>query len=132
LKDDPRSWIENIYGSQALIAHSDNIWGLSAEAEGYTFATVPRSHEQVIVRLEKRPGSERFLRSDDQLSFMTAQQRAHWSKLPSRFTWTSGVACGIPNSALDRIIRAALGAGMLRQEKNGAYTKEAGKAGELG
>jgi len=122
LRDDSRTWIEKIYGSQALIAHSDNIWGLAAEAEGYTFATVPRSHEPVTVRLEKRPDSARFLLSDDKLSFMSSQQRAHWNKLPARFTWGAGLACGVPNSALDRIVRSAKGAGLLYQD-SGTYIK---------
>src|SRR5262249_53681626 len=43
LRDDPRSWIEKAYGSQALIAHVENIWGLEVDEESYTLATVPRS-----------------------------------------------------------------------------------------
>ena len=44
----------------------------AAEAEGYTFATVPRSHEQLTVRLHKEPESERFLLVDDRIEFLSA------------------------------------------------------------
>src|SRR5262249_27022323 len=41
LRQDPRSWIEQIYGSQAFLAHADTIWGLEEDGDGYIFATVP-------------------------------------------------------------------------------------------
>src|SRR4030095_2212686 len=62
LSVDPRSWIdEQVYGSQVLLAHVDNIWGLEQEQDGYVFATVPRAQESLLLRLEKQPESERFL-----------------------------------------------------------------------
>ena len=116
LRDDPRSWIERSFGSQALIAHVDNIWGLAAEAEGYTFATVPRSHEQLTIRLEKRPDSQLFLMTDDAMEALSPDQRIHWAKLPQQFTWSDGVRCGVPNSSLDRLVRSGLSAGTLRKD----------------
>jgi hypothetical protein len=123
LRDDPRSWIERTFGSQALIAHVDNIWGLAAESEGFTFATVPRSHAELIVRMEKRPGSEKFLMTDDALEVLTPDQRIYWTKLPQEFTWAEGIACGVPKSSLNRLTRAALAAGTLR-EQGSRYVKK--------
>jgi hypothetical protein len=123
LRDDPRSWIEKCFGSQALLAHSDSIWGLACEAEGYTFATVPRSHEQLTIRLEKGPESERFLLCDDRLESLSSQQRDYWSTLPDKFTWTVAIGSGIPKSSLSRIIRQTKANGMLKLDKSGTYTK---------
>jgi len=123
LRDDPRTWIEKAYGSQALIAHVENIWGLEADSDGYTFATVPRSQEQLILRLEKKPESQRFLLSENRLEVLTPKQREYWLKLPTEFSWSMATdECQIPNSTLDRMIRLARGAGLVASEK-GHYRK---------
>jgi hypothetical protein len=120
LRDDPRSWIEKAYGSQALIAHVENIWGLEADTESYTFATVPRSQEQLTLRLEKKPESQRFFISENKLDVLTSRQQEYWQKLPAEFTWSSALEeYGVPNGTLDRIIRGALGVGLLERGKEG-------------
>lgn len=123
LRDDPRSWIEKCYGSQALIAHVENIWGLEADGESYCFATVPRSQEQIILRLEKKPESQKFLMSNNKLDSFTPAQLKYWQKLPTAFTWS--IAEGdyqVPNSTLDRLVRAARCAGLLVND-GGYYRK---------
>jgi hypothetical protein len=125
LRNDPRSWMDRIYGSQALLAHVDAIWGLEEDPEGYTFTTVPRSQDPLLVPLEKQPESERFLLSSERLPF-TETQKAAWAKLPQDFTWSEALKLGIPNSLLDRTIRRAKSAGLLTQN---AGTKRYRKAG---
>jgi len=123
LRDDPPSWIEKCYGSQALLAHVDSIWGLARESEGYTFATVSRSHEQLTVRLEKEgPETERFALCDDRLESLSPEQRAHWDKLPSKFTWKMGLERNIAKGSLNRLIELTKGLGLLRHE-NKQYFK---------
>jgi hypothetical protein len=123
LRDDPRSWIEKAYGSQALIAHVENIWGLEADPESFSFATVPRSQEQITLRLEKKPESQRFFISNNNLSLLTPAQLQYWGKLPREFTWSVAVSdYQVPNGTLDRMVRAACRAGLLVHE-NGGYRK---------
>jgi hypothetical protein len=116
LREEPRTWIENSYGSQALLAHVDNIWGLEADSDGFTFATIARSHGLITLRLEKRPGSELFLPCEDITSSLTAKQALYWRMLPPEFTWATALKCGVPNSSLDRLIRAAMQADILEYD----------------
>lgn len=118
LSQDPRTWIEEqAYGSQALLAHVDNIWGLESEDDGYVFATVPRAQEPLLLRLEKQPGSERFLLGAlDETIFNTGPRREAWKKLPSEFGWREATKLGISNKTLDKVIRTAMTAGLLTQD----------------
>jgi len=114
LRDDPRTWIERTYGSQALIGHVDSIWGFEAEKEGdYTFATVPRSHGLITLKLEKEPDAEVFTLSEDMLGCLTNDQRLYWDRLPEKFTFNQGVEKGVPRASLQRLTRAALSNGIL-------------------
>lgn len=126
LRDDPRNWIEKTYGSQALLAHVDTIWGLEVEGDdGYTFATVPRANDPLMLRLEKRPESERFLLgSSDVLIFKTQKQWEEWDKLPAEFGWRQAIEMGFSNNLLNAIIRQARAAGRLVQDsKTKRYRK---------
>ena len=118
LRSDPRSWIEKAYGSQALLAHVDTIWGLEEDKDDYTFATVPRAQEPLMLTLEKQPGSERFLPGPpDAISFRTPAQHQVWNKLPPEFGWRDVVKAGIAsNNTLNRVIRQAFAAGLLIQD----------------
>jgi AAA domain len=117
LRDDPRTWIDKIYGSQALLGHAETIWGFEEDGDGYTFATVPRSHEPLILSLEKGPDSERFLLSTNgEPNFKTENQRQIWLKLPQEFSWSEGVKVVGSKNTLDRIIRQAKAQGFLIQD----------------
>lgn len=123
LRDDPRSWIEKAYGSQALIAHVENIWGLKADEESYTLATVPRSQESLILRLEKKPESQRFYVSENKLDVLTPKQQEFWQRLPREFTWSRAMEeYDVPNSTLNRLVRNAVCNGLLTHV-DGAYRK---------
>ena len=82
LRTDPRSWIERVYGSQALLAHAETIWGLEHDDQGYAFGTVSRSEDSFVVGLEKEPESERFKLSDvpAQLGTLTPALRDAWEE----------------------------------------------------
>lgn len=126
LLKDPRSWIDQVYGSQALLAHVETTWGLEIDGDGYVFATVPRSQQPLVIRLEKMPESEKFLFSpwQAQTDCFTSAQKEAWQKLPDNFTWTEGLACGVANSTLNRVIRGAQAAGLLTQDRQTKrYTK---------
>ena len=112
---DPRAWIEKTHGSQALLAHVENIWGLEHEEEGYVFATVARSHEGKIIRLTKTPESGFPRDEEGRTDFPQAQQKA-WETLPTEFTWSEAIGFGIQNSTLDRTIRRARANGLLLQD----------------
>lgn len=118
LREEPRSWIEQVYGSQALLAHVDTIWGLEEDGDGYVFATVPRSQDPIILRFEKQPDSERFLPSStDVFAFKTPVQRDAWDRLPDEFGWREVTKkTGISNNVLDRVTRQARAAGLLIQD----------------
>jgi len=117
LKGDPRAWIERTYGSQALIGHVDSIWGLEAEREGdYTFATVPRSHGLITLKLEKEPDAEVFILSDDPLACLTGEQRGYWRTLPEKFTWTQALNKNVPKASLSRLVRVAQSNGILAKD----------------
>jgi AAA domain len=117
LKTDPRAWIERVYGSQALIAHVDTIWGIEAEGDGYTFATVPRSHQPLILPLEKHPESERFLLgTNDGTTFRTPAQKKAWDSLPAQFSWRDAERLNISNNLMNSVIRQARSAGLLMQD----------------
>jgi AAA domain len=113
LRDDPRTWIERTYGSQALIGHVDSIWGLEAEKDGdYTFATVPRSHGLIVLKLDKAPDSEVFMLSDDVLACLTNEQRVYWQQLPEAFNWIQAIQT-VPKASLSRLIRTGTSNGIL-------------------
>lgn len=125
LRTDPRCWMDRTFGSQALLAHVDTIWGLEEDIEGYTFATVPRSQDQLLLPLEKQPESEAFVLSSTRLPFTDAERGA-WQRLPSEFVWTQALNLGIANSLLDRTIRRARAAGLITHD---ARTKRYRKVG---
>lgn len=117
LKADPRSWIDRVYGSQVLLAHVETIWGLEDTGSGHTFATVPRSHESLILTLDKEPDSERFLLSSQPGSvFATEKQLETWSNLPPEFGWREIIATGISSQLLNAVVRKAQAAGLLMQD----------------
>jgi len=109
LRDNPRDWIDRIYGSQALLAHVETIIGLEQDEDRhYTLATVPRSSEPIIWAIEKVSSSERFVlaKPSEQLSIWSNKLKDHWDNLPNEFSWTEGMAV-VGNSTLDRIVRKA-------------------------
>lgn len=129
-QDDAQTWIDQVYGSQALLAHSDTIWGLKEDDDGYSFVTVPRAQDKLNLRLEKKPNSERFILSPPQAQtacFKPAQIAA-WNKLPASFSWKQGLKHGVANSTLDRVIRKARAAGLLTQDP---ITKQYSKVGAV-
>jgi len=128
LRTDPRAWIERVYGSQALLAHVETIWGLEHDDSGYAFGTVSRSEDSFVIGLEKEPDSQRFKMSDQpvQLATLPLALQEAWSKLPEEFSRTEGFQRGIANNTLDRLIRAARPMGLLTQDPK---TKRYRKAG---
>lgn len=136
LRTDPRSWIDKIYGSQALLAHAENIWGLEHDHDGYAFGTVSRSEESFVIALEKEPDSQRFKVSDQpaQIANLPHALRDAWDLLPPEFSRSEGTHLGIPNNTLDRLIRQARPLGLLVQDpKTKRYRKNiAPKVGEVG
>ena len=95
----------------------DTSWGLEEDDDGYTFATVPRSQDLLILKLEKQSDSERFLLgSEDALVFRTMKQQEAWEILPPEFGWREATELGISNNILDRVIRQARAAGLLTQD----------------
>jgi len=100
-----------------LLAHVDTIWGLEEDDDGYTFATVSRSQDLLMLKLEKQPESERFLLgSDDAPVFHTMKQQEAWETLPPEFGWREATELGISNNILNRVIRQARAAGLLAQD----------------
>jgi hypothetical protein len=121
----PRSWIDQIYGSQALLAHVETIIGWEQDGELFTLATVPRSFEPVILTLEKQDGSLRFelAGAASQVRNWTKTQRDHWKALPAEFSRAEGDEI-VGHSTLDRLIRKGVTAGMLKQDNDTKrYTK---------
>ena len=124
LKHDPRSWIDQIYGSQALNAHVDNIWGLERTQDGYTFATVPRSEDELILSLEKQPGTERFFLASNGSIFQTDDQEQAWKSLPIEFGWREVRGKYGSSHLLRAVIVQAMAAGLLTQDsKTKRYRK---------
>jgi hypothetical protein len=117
LQKDPYSWIDQIYGSQALLGHVDSIWGLEKDGNGYVFATVSRSHPAVMLALEKQPTSERFLLSPQQNLAFTSKQLAWWMRLPNDFSFTEAFKIIGSSNTADRVIRIALAHGLLTQDQ---------------
>jgi hypothetical protein len=136
LRVDPRSWVDKIYGSQALLAHAENIWGLEHDQAGYVFGTVSRSEESFVIALEKEPDSQRFKVSDQpaQIANLPHALREAWELLPQDFSRSEGTQLRIPNSTLDRLIRQTRPIGLLIQDpKTKRYRKSvAPKVGEVG
>ena len=119
LCSDPRDWVEQAYGSQALLAHVEMIIGLERHDDDvYTLATVPRSYEPIIWTLEKAVQSERFVLSklDSQILKWPPALMGAWRKLPTEFTWTEGIAV-VGNSTLDRVIKKARPLGYIVQDQ---------------
>jgi AAA domain len=137
LRNDPKAWIDRVYGSQALIAHVETIWGLEHDDAGYALGTVSRSEESFVLGLEKEPESQRFILSPTsvQVTRMTQALRSAWDKLPSEFSRGQALALGIPNNNLDRMIRHARATGILEQDpRTKTYRKrdEGQKVGIVG
>lgn len=120
LSTDPRAWIDRVYGSQALLAHVETIWGLEQDkdGEGFTFGTVSRSEETIILGLEKEAASQRFRVSDTpvQVGRMSIALRNAWDLLPPEFSRSEGIAKGVANNTLDRLIRQCRVTGLLEQD----------------
>lgn len=118
LQSDPRSWIEKSYGSQALIAHVDSIWGLEEDGDGYIFASIARSHDGLLLRLEKEPESERFIFGNQEtLSFKTPKQKDAWGKLPEEFGWREAQKeLSISSNLMKNVLSRALQVGLLLQD----------------
>ena len=118
LQSDPRSWIEKSYGSQALIAHVDSIWGLEEDGDGYIFASIARAHDGLLLRLEKEPESERFIFGNQEtLSFKTSKQKDAWEKLPDEFGWREAqTELNISSNLMRNVLSRALQAGLLLQD----------------
>jgi hypothetical protein len=124
LKADPRSWVDKIYGSQALLAHAEAIWGLERDDDLYTFATVPRSQSGLNLRLSKDGCSERFVFDSESKQELTEAEKIAWNKLPYSFTWTQGESFGIASSTLSRTLKKAVQVGLLSQDRETkAYRK---------
>jgi hypothetical protein len=126
LRNDQRAWIEQVYGSQALLAHVETICGLEHDEAGYAFGTVSRSEDSFIIGLEREPGSQRFVVSPNsvQVAGMTPALRDAWNLLPPEFSRGEGIKLGIANNTLDRLIRQAKASGLLTQDpKTGRYKK---------
>ncbi len=124
LKADPRSWVDRIYGSQALLAHVEAIWGLERDDDLYTFATVPRSQPGLNLRLGKDHSSERFVFDSETKQELTEAEKAAWSRLPNSFTWTQAESFGIASSTLSRTLGKAVRVGLLFQDRETkAYRK---------
>lgn len=126
LRNDPRTWIERIYGSQAFLAHAENIWGLEHDDAGCAFGTVSRSEESLIIGLEKEADSLCFAVSANsvQVAGMTPALRAAWDLLPTEFSRGEGLGLRIANNTLDRLIRHAKPIGLLTQDAStGRYKK---------
>lgn len=134
LRDDPRAWIERVYGSQVLLAHTENIWGLEHDEAGYVFGTVPRSEESFVVMLEKVPDSQRFTLSATpvQVAAMPPALRNAWDRLPEDFSRGEGLGLGIPNNTLDRLIRRARPCGLLTQDPKTKRYRKVGEAQNVG
>jgi hypothetical protein len=130
LKDDPRSWIEQCYGSQALTAHVDTIVGLEQDGGGYTFATVPRSHGPMILHLEKEDSPRFVLASSDTFAFKTKEQSDAWASLPEVFRWrqVAGKKPLLSNNIFQAVKEQALAWGILVQDPK---TKEFRKVNRI-
>jgi hypothetical protein len=118
LFDDPRTWVERTFGSQALLAHVETIIGLERDDDTmYTLATVPRSYEPIVWTLEKVAQSERFIlaQASSQISRWSPALQEAWTKLPDEFSWTEGTRA-VGNSRLDRLIRRAEPLGLIVQD----------------
>jgi hypothetical protein len=134
LRHDPKAWIERVYGSQALIAHVETIWGLEHDDDGYALGTVSRSEESFVLGLEKEPESQRFILSPTsvQVSRMTHALKSAWDKLPTEFSRTQGLSLGIPNNNLDRMIRHGRTTGILVQDPTTKLYRKQNEGQNLG
>lgn len=134
LREDPREWIQRAWGSQALLAHVETIVGLEAHGDGkYTFATVPRSYEQMIWTLEKEVNSQRFRLCDPstQMKAWPPMLSLHWKELPDEFSWSEAAAI-VGNSTIGRIVRIAKPLLLVQDPETKRYRKlvEADLVGE--
>jgi len=128
LSTDPRAWVDRVYGSQALLAHVESIWGLEQEkdGEGFTFGTIARSEETIILGLEKEAASQRFQVSSVpvQVSRMPGALQTAWDRLPAEFSRSEGLAKGVANNTLDRLIRQCRVTGLLEQDSGSKRYKK--------
>jgi hypothetical protein len=137
LRNDPRAWIERVYGSQALLAHVETIWGLEHDDMGYALGTVSRSEDSFVLGLEKEESSQRFKVSpiSVQLASLSPALRQAWDRLPSDFSWTEATRNAVQNSTLGRLVGQAVPSGLLTQDpvtKRYRKVADGGSAGEVG
>lgn len=125
LREDPLAWMDQVYGSQALLAHAENLWAIEEDGDGYVFANVPRADDQMVIFLEKHPDSERFLlASSYNFKFKTETQQQAWNQLDENFGWREAMKLGINSGLFDRMIRQARAAKIVTQDpKTKRYTK---------
>jgi hypothetical protein len=117
LKTNPRGWMDKVYGSQALLAHVETIWGLEKNDDSYTFATVPRSQSGLNLILRKESNSERFIFDSEAKKEFTDAQKVAWKLLPESFTWSEAKQFDIADSTLSRTLDTAKAAGLLFQDR---------------
>ncbi len=118
LRDDMRSWVDRVYGSQALLAHAETIWGLENDERGCTLGTLSRSEDSFTIDLGQEPDSQRFVVAADsvQLEGMSEALRAAWDNLPQEFSWTEVANIRVPHNTLNRLIRYARPIGLIVQD----------------
>jgi RecA-family ATPase len=140
LSHSPTEWIEDVSGSQALIAHVDSIWGLEqerdADSETTVFALVQRNGRQKILYLTPAVdntgnttiGFGLLSKSDVEAAAektFTQKEMDVWTRLPKSFRWKDLLAiCGgdtkkkIASSMLNK-----MKSNMLVTEIDKTYTK---------
>ena len=128
LRDDMRSWVDRIYGSQALLAHAETIWGLENDENGCTLGTLSRSEDSFTIDLGQEPDSQRFVVAADsvQVEGMSDALRDAWDNLPAEFSWSEVADNKVPHNTLNRLIRQARPLGLITQDLE---TKRYRKAG---
>jgi hypothetical protein len=133
LRDEPRAWIDKVYGSQALLAHVETIFGLEKEGDSFTFATVARSQAGLKLTLTKED-TERFaLDSESKPEFTDAEKRV-FEKLPDIFIWKEAlelVGGKKMQSTLSRTLRKAESAGVLLKDRTTKTYKKLRESLEL-
>ena len=102
LSHSPEEWIENISGSQALIAHVDSIWGLDVERDDdsdmIVFALVRRNGNQKTLFLAPRVddfgnpivGFDLLSSTDPEIAvskIFSKKELEAWEQLPKTFRW---------------------------------------------
>jgi hypothetical protein len=118
LRGDMRSWVDRIYGSQALLAHVETIWGLENDESGCTLGTLSRSEDSFTIDLAQEPESQRFIVSADsaQIERMPKALKDAWDLLPKEFVWREASALGVPQNTFYRLIRFTRPIGLITQD----------------